>query len=381
MADVGFTLNGLSFDDSGSLWGVDNAGAIVRIDLDLLTATQVTTIANSDVTGSGIKNLAISIEDPGTYVNIANATDSANYTVFVDHTFDASGAAAATELENNTGAGLFGFGTDPFGTPQVLVDRLGDGTLVFTDNAADGASDVTQIAIRNDDEASVKIVGFDTVEVQIGGGDVASSLTVEGVQNGTLLTLGTLSDGHAVETGASADTVLLKADDGASNTGTIVLKTGGGNDIITLDGVNGDDGILYTIDGGTGTDTVFLTNQAGGTGVVLLDLKGVEVLDLLTGTDTEVTLTPSDVLDTESVIAFGDPIPTAHTLTVEGDAGDTVNLSGWTFDSTAGGYDIYTATVSNVPVEQFDANSAIVASTTTVTVTLQVDTAINNVIV
>jgi hypothetical protein len=371
-ADVGISLDALSFDDNGGLWGADNQGQIISIDTETGIGTPVTTIANNEITSSGLSSLAISIEDPGTYISVfsAMAASLAAYTVFVDQT-EFSGSAFLDDASTTTG--LTEFDSYLFTSGEVTVERVSDGNpatvdpLIITDNNDPLSDDITDITLRNDDDLMVTINDFDTVNVFVGGAEnTLSSITVNNATDGTLIT-GVLSNGTATEIGATSDSVFVMA----TGSGSFDIKTGAGDDTITLDGslIAGNDGILYTIDGGTGFDTLILANEDG---TVNLDTKGIEKIDLTDGAGTEITLTPEDVLDTESVVAFGDSPSLTHTLTVDGDAGDTVNAlaaDGWT--NTGGG--VFTATVAGVSVDQLDVNGDLFTTTVDVDVILNVD--------
>jgi hypothetical protein len=248
------------------------------------------------------------------------------------------------------------------------VDDLDPDTvdpLIITDTTGGAGDDVDEITIRNDDDLGVTVNNFDTVDVLIGGGDdEASSITANNLSDG-ILTTGVLSNGTSTEIGASADTVFVMA----TGTGSITIKTGAADDTITLDGslITGNDGTLYTIDGGTGFDTLILANEDGS---VNLDLRGIESIDLTDADATPITLSPEDVLDTASVVVFGEPLPLTHSMTVDGDnTGDTVFLAGTWTDLGGGSYE---AEVTGVSIDQFDAVSSVFTTVETVTVTLNI---------
>ena len=169
-ADVGISLDALSFDDNGGLWGADNQGQIISIDTETGIGTPVTTIANNEITSSGLSSLAISIEDPGTYISVfsAMAASLAAYTVFVDQT-EFSGSAFLDDASTTTG--LTEFDSYLFTSREVTVERVGDGDpatvdpLIITDNSDPLSDDITDITLRNDDDLMVTINDFDTVNV------------------------------------------------------------------------------------------------------------------------------------------------------------------------------------------------------------------------
>ena len=57
-------INGISFDNFGNLWGVDNQGDLVRISTDNGEVLGVVTQNNSQVTAAGFFSIAIDVDDP-----------------------------------------------------------------------------------------------------------------------------------------------------------------------------------------------------------------------------------------------------------------------------------------------------------------------------
>ena len=62
------SIDSLSFDNYGNLWGADNQGDLVKINPDTAEVIGGTTLANNEVTGSGVYSLAISIVEDQTFV-------------------------------------------------------------------------------------------------------------------------------------------------------------------------------------------------------------------------------------------------------------------------------------------------------------------------
>jgi Ca2+-binding RTX toxin-like protein len=110
----------------------------------------------------------------------------------------------------------------------------------------------------------------------------------------------------------------------------------GGNSADRLDGGSGNDVLVWgagdTIIGGTGTDTLRMT----GTTLILGSsaISAIEAIDMTTGANT-VTLTAADVIS----------ISDTDTITVTGDAGDTLNIGvgGWSVVNDGMGHNIYTS--------------------------------------
>jgi Ca2+-binding RTX toxin-like protein len=126
------------------------------------------------------------------------------------------------------------------------------------------------------------------------------------------------------------------------NDGNDILSGGAGNDV--LDGGSGNDRLIggsgndvliwqasdTRIDGGSGTDIlrvfesldlVAITNQKAILNIETIDMKG--------GGDSTLTLARNDVLDISS---------STNTLKILGDAGDTVDLVGFTMGATKSGF-------------------------------------------
>ena len=61
------SVDSLSFDNYGNLWGADNSGTLVKIDPDTADVIGGTTLANNEVTGAGVFSLAIGITEDQTF--------------------------------------------------------------------------------------------------------------------------------------------------------------------------------------------------------------------------------------------------------------------------------------------------------------------------
>jgi serralysin len=187
------------------------------------------------------------------------------------------------------------------------------------------------------------------------GSDPNESLLYNGTNNlsiafGCTIENATGGSGNDRLTGNSKGNTLL------GNNGNDILEGGGGNDKLT--GGAGKDKLT----GGAGNDTLTCESKdtridgGGGKGDILkfsgkLDLvaitdqariKGIEKIDMTGGIQT-LKLGKSDVLDISN---------TTNTLTVLGDAGDTVDVVGFTRSATAGGLVTWKAGSAILKIDQ-----------------------------
>ncbi|MEO5363811.1 MAG: FG-GAP-like repeat-containing protein [Magnetococcus sp. DMHC-8] len=130
----------------------------------------------------------------------------------------------------------------------------------------------------------------------------------------------------------------------AGGAGDDILIGGGGAD--ALHGGAGDDTIRVAdttfrlVDGGTGDDVLALSGA--GLSLTLANVRGridsIETVDLTGSGNNTLTLTALDVLNLSEVMLLNLSGVAMHTLTVDGNAGDVVNIgAGW----TDGGFDNY----------------------------------------
>ncbi|MBW4679740.1 MAG: putative Ig domain-containing protein [Microcoleus vaginatus WJT46-NPBG5] len=163
------------------------------------------------------------------------------------------------------------------------------------------------------------------------GGDFTASVTQMGTAAVDVLT-GT----------AAADILVggLANDQLIGNGGADVLYGGAGDDIVVISDTG-----LRRIDGGLGTDTLWL----GGAGMAL-DLtairdpliQGIERINMTGAGNNILSLGARDVISLSG---------STSTLTVEGNAGDIVNASGFTFAGTANGFNQYTTSSATLLVQ------------------------------
>jgi hypothetical protein len=123
--------------------------------------------------------------------------------------------------------------------------------------------------------------------------------------------------------------------------GADVFGAGAGNDLIRVSTTT-----FRDIDGGSGTDTLRI--QGSGR---LLDLSvrpnnkitGIETIDVTGSGDNTLELAALDLFDLSD---------TTNQLTVDGNAGDTVNLHGaWGAGPVVGNYDTYTQGAATILID------------------------------
>jgi len=333
-----YTLDGMSFDDNGDLWGLDNAGNILRIDISDASAENVTTISNSEVRGGGTDSLAISNIDPGTYVVFSDADTTEpggltiqdradSYTHYIPGDEVAtSSMLSETDLDiSSVTTANVGIATGP--NNEITVTNL-------------SPSDVDNVYIKSDTDQTITVDGFNSVDV-----------TTRGSQN-TNITI-TDAERGVIDTGEGEDQVTIIADplvgDGGSDE-TFVISTDGGDDVITLSQgalANSD----FVINGGEhldGSETaldfdILRIDDDIDLGAMNLDISNIEGIDVTGSGNNLVQLSAQDVLD----MTDGNNI-----LRVDGDMTDAVQAldSGWVqgTDQVVGSVNYHTFTSSGV---------------------------------
>ena len=308
-----YSPDGLSFDDNGALWALDNAGNILRLQLDG-TAENVITLAVNEVTGNGAHSLAISSVDPGTYIVLSEGADSK--TLYLDDDF-------TTTPNILTETDLFG----TLGNVDMAVDAAG--AVTISQDTGD-ANDVTSVFVQSDDDGQITVNDFENVDVQVRGHD-SSALVINDAESGN------------IDMGEGDDSVTIN---NTTGTGTFTINTDGGNDTITLSDLIDSS---YIIDAGEYQDGTVLNDDIDtveidddlvlGDGTV--SLSNVEIVDITGSGNNTLTLTAADVLDATD---------TGNILAIKGDTGDAL-VSGdtWTAGTTGvtgvdgGTYDTYTS--------------------------------------
>ncbi|NOQ94979.1 MAG: hypothetical protein GQ547_10150, partial [Methylophaga sp.] len=339
LSTTAYTIDGLSFDDIGVLWGLDGAGIIVRIDPSDASAEKVSTISNSEVTGAGADSLAISIVDPGTYVVISDATN-------VDGTQDR--AINHTQYFDNDGSGENVILTN---AEVYFIDVPDQVDMSIDDSGAvtvSQTSDVENVFIQTDTDGDITVNDFISVDVQTRGEDT-STIVINDAERGD------------IDSGEGNDNITINA--AATTVGapgpteTFIINTDGGDDTITLSDVLDSNYIINTgeemngLFSATDIDTVIIDGSVNlGTGP--LSLQNVEVLDITGGgNNNTLTLTAADVLDVTDE---------TNTLIIKGDNLDAlVSSDAWVSSGTQEGvdgitYNAYTSGLAIVLVEEIN---------------------------
>ena len=269
--------------------------------------------AAGDVNGDGLADLIV-----GSYGSDSNGSNSGrSYVVFgkIDGTTVNLGAIAS---------GTGGFALDG----EAADDSSGRSVSAAGDVNGDGFADLIVGASLADPD------GLDSGRSYVVfGGDFTESAT----QHGT--------DGIDILTGAAASDIIIG---GAAND---TLSDGNFNDVLLYGGTGEDrleisNGNFNRLDGGLGRDTLSLT----GAGLILdltgtadnTKINGIENIDLTGIGNNTLTLSYAALLNLAAEITASSDFTT---LTVTGDAGDTVNanLLGLGFgSSSSGGFTTYT---------------------------------------
>ena len=238
----------------------------------------------------------------------------------------ATGFGSLLDLDAlSTDQGFLIAGIDAYDSAGSSVSAAGDmngdgfADLIVGAFTADGGPDNTPV---NAGESYV-----------IFGKDFTRSVDQEGTSAANTLT-GT--SGADVLFGAQGNDTLV------GNGGADVLYGGEGDDVLAIS-----DAALARLKGGTGTDTLRLD----GAGLTLdltavsdLKVESIETVDLQAGTGAH-TL----ILDLLEVLNLSE---TSNSLTVLGDASDTVNIgSGWTSQGVAGGFETFTQGAATLEID------------------------------
>ncbi len=316
-ATTAYTLDGMSFDDNGVLWGLDNSGNILRIDIADASAENVTTISNSDVRGGGTDSLAISNVDPGAYVVFSDAstTDSGGLTV-QDHADSYTQYIPSDEVSTSFILNETDLDIGSVTAANVDITTGPNGEISVTNLSP---SDVDNVYIKADTDKTITVDGFNSVDVTTRG-EHNSNITITDAERGV------------IDTGEGKDHVTIITDplagDGGSDE-TFVIKTDGGDDVITLSpgALANADFVINSGEHMDGSETALDFDilridddiDLGAANLVISNLEGIDV----TGSGNNlVQLSAQDVLD----MTDGNNI-----LRVDGDMTDAVQAldTGW----------------------------------------------------
>ena len=163
------SIDSLAFDNYGNLWGADNDGTLIKIDPETADVTGGTTLANNEVTGSGVYSLGIGITEDQVFEG-----NGANDII--------TGGSGSDILTGNGGDDLFVWTAsddiDVDGNPAdgVAVDVITD----FRDGGA-GDHDALDLSDLLVGEESGNITDY--IEVQVDGADIVFSITTDPANN------------------------------------------------------------------------------------------------------------------------------------------------------------------------------------------------------
>jgi hypothetical protein len=316
-ASTSYTLDGMSFDDNDVLWGLDNAGNILKIDTVDASALNVATISNSEVRGGGTDSLAISNVEPGTYVvfSDADATDSSGITV-QDRADSYTHYVPASEVSGSTMLDETDLDVSTVTDANVGITTGPDGEITVTNLAP---SDVDNVYIKADTDKSVTVDGFNSVDVTTRG-QQSTDVTITDAERGV------------IDTGEGNDLVTIVTDPLVGNGGsdeTFVINTDGGDDVITLStgSLDNSDFVINAGENMDGSETVLdfdilRIDDDIDLGSLNLDISNIEGIDVTGSGNNLVQLSARDVLD----MTDGNNI-----LRIDGDMTDAVQAldSGW----------------------------------------------------
>ncbi len=189
-------------------------------------------------------------------------------------------------------------------TPTPTSPNSGTTALSIAYNAAAvaGDADVQKLELENSGLASLSIAGMETVEVTATGlnfvaefdqarelmvdgtGDLIASFTSADTSSTPTATFdSTASTGNMAISFASGQQVVASAGSGndnfdLTNTTTVNVSGGAGDDIFFFDSGNGSLTSEDTVDGGEGKDTLAVDNDTAAPASIVNDVAGMEVL-------------------------------------------------------------------------------------------------------
>ena len=356
VASIAITLNGGDIDGTVTSFSLSSLPADGILYTDAGLTTVAATGTDYAATGGsltlyfapvsnyfGVTTFDFAAKDDGGLVDASAATATITVTSVNDE--PTTSAAVASGDQSATSIAITLTGSDIDGTvTSFSLSNLPSNGILYTDIG------LTTVAATSTDYAAT-----------------AESLTLYFAPNGTF-------NGITAFNFTAKDDVGL--DDSSPATGTITITAvngSTGNDTLngtvaaeTLNGLAGDD----TIDGAAGSDTIYadlgtdtvvwdssdaVIDGGGGDDTLRVDsgnadltafagsITGIENVDLATDAGANVlTLVAQDVLDMSDT----------DTLTVDGDAGDSIDAgSGWTDGGVVGAYHVYTQGAATLNVD------------------------------
>ncbi|MBF0183927.1 MAG: FG-GAP repeat protein [Magnetococcales bacterium] len=287
---IGFRLDGAMADDNAGI-SVSSAG---------------------DVNGDGFDDLMV-----GAFQADPNGTDSGSIYVLFGKSSGFTSAMNLSSLNGSTGFRLDG---------TAAGDQAGVSIRSVGDVNGDGFDDLI-VGARRADPGGLTDAGSSYI---LFGSNSTSSVTFLGTSGADTLT-GTVA-AESFVSGGGNDTM-------TGGGGADVFHGGEGNDTITVSDLT-----YQLVDGGIGTDTLALSGA--GMTLTLANERGriesIETINLTGAGNNTLVLTDLDLLNLSD---------SSNTLTVDGDAGDTVRGgTGWTDGGISGGYHLYSKGQAQIKV-------------------------------
>ena len=281
------------------------------------------------VTDVAVHAVGIELTDPSPELSLLDVIDNTGGARNVENTEDLT--VLLEEIFFSVGSDVItgGDGDDVIFGDVINTDHL-DSTL-FPAGTHDGAGYPALIAFLTETGDAGNMAGVAPTDEQ-----VRAYIHADPFQ--FIVAGDTRGEADIIDGGGGGDTIFGQGGDDTliGGAGADSLFGGADDDILIFDSAD------TAIDGGTGNDTLRASTGDidlpgfGGT------LAGIEAIDLNTDAGANVlTLASADVLQSDT-----------DTVTVLGDAGDTVNLSGvWILGASVGGFTAYTLGAATVQVD------------------------------
>ena len=338
------------------------------------TTTRITVIVDADIAGTWNFNVASStytlyVGSGFGELEIENVLGSAKFNVN-NITYDQ--LITIDNLTLNFGLTATDLDGDSYTLSDPLTIAMVDGSLPISATAVAGVDGNDGVVLVGNGDNDT-LVGGSGVDILIGGpgndtldGGIGNdTASYANASSGVAVNLDTgTATGDGTDTLTSIENVIgsvhndtITGSDGANvldgGAGNDILMGGDGDDILisdvaTIGGILTGDTGLDSVDGGIGIDTLILTTGSNIDFAVLNSgnnpITNIEIIDLNTGDHQLQNISLQDVLD-----ITGKNIGESATLTIMGDAVDSVSLEGTWNPPVPGigvdiGFDIYSHT-------------------------------------